>query len=143
MGKGKLSDMLDALLPAKKNFEEDCLSCGGRGVKVENIQIHKPCLSCGGRGLVPFVDNIIPKIKAPDMGDMTRYAERNAHILMSYIREQFSRVGIEVYVRLEFPNPGRGSIARGWEKRNTFDPFIEPADGNLEENLFIFPKKGK
>jgi len=73
---------------------------------------------------------------------MRQIAERNVHILTSYIREEYAKIGVEVHIRLEFPNPNRSSISRRWEERNLCNPpygDIYPADGNLEEKLMLEP----
>jgi len=146
--KGKLSRLVEALpdlLRRAEDHNENCLSCNGQGMTYRKIDIYAPCCNCKSTGRVPFVDNMIPKNNPPDFDVMREVAERNVHILTSHIREEFYRIGVEVSIRIDFPNPNRGGIARQWERRNTVNPYIMrdiyPEDGNLEEKLMLEPRR--
>jgi len=145
--KNKLSRLVEALpdlLRRAEEHNEDCLNCNGRGISYRKIDIYAPCYNCRSSGRVPFVDNIIPKNNPPDFDVMRDIAERNVHILTRFIREEYAKIGVEVDIRLNFPNPNRGSIARHWEERNLDRPpfgDIYPADGNLEEKIMFEPPR--
>lgn len=143
--KSKLSRLvkqLPDLLRRAEDYNEDCLSCNGNGITYRKIDIYAPCYNCNSSGRVPFVDNVIPKNNPPDLDVMHQIAERNVHILTRYIREEYAKIGVEIDIRINFPNPNRSSISRHWEERNSINPYMKdiyPADGNLEEKLMLEP----
>lgn len=146
--KSRLSRLVDKLpYPNIREYKEDCLACNGRGMTYRKVDLHAPCYNCKSTGRVPFVDNVIPKEHPPNFDIVRQVAERNAHMLIQIIREDYAKLGIEVSIRLDFPNVNRGSISRHWEGRNLVNPTlmgdIYPADGNLEEKLIFEPPTGK
>jgi len=146
--KSRLSRLVDKIpYPNIREYKEDCIGCSGRGIVYRKIDIYAPCYNCKTTGRVPFVDNVIPKNDPPDFNVMREIAERNTHILVRFIREEYAKLGIEAVVRLDFPNVNRGSIARNWEGRNLVNPTlmadIYPEDGNLEEKIMLEPWRKK
>jgi hypothetical protein len=132
----RLVEQLPDLLRRAEDYNEDCLSCNGRGITYRKIDVYAPCINCNSTGRVPFVDNIIPKNNPPDLDVMHQIAERNVHILTRYIREEYAKIGVEIDIRINF-------LSRSWEQRNSINPpymkDIYPADGNLEEKLMLEP----